>query len=467
MPSITNQRLTDSLFDLECEVIMTEILVSSDRDDKSYLEKEKNLKKFRDLIVVGEDEFLDVYSKSIKNNSNVFLKQNILMIISDQENLDFLCYVVNKKFSENGIILYKENVAVEEVFWAQMPGNFHYSTRLSFSTLDKICNLNNVKTHENIFNDKLIFSDYFFSKKNFRIKEKNFFFIAGSEKNITSSIDFLLDMSIGFDVQIIHFGQIFEKKYLDHEFLPKMIYLNNISTKLQQEVKEIVLQIFSILEISFNESFNREALNEVFEHFFQNKVEFNIQNFFGKIQEKKVFSELSMERMKFLYDIAFKEKYNFVDLSEFSDEQIFLIFNMHLLTSAVNKICFGENTFFYFKELKRFFTNILYKDSLLKIITFIKKYDLYVYAEIFDHKMLLMDFMKDIESTLMFFPSNLIRDMYETLNINHEGLKFLNSVIDEDKIICLKNENKFYFTDFDIQKFFLENKNFISSHENA
>ena len=461
VPSLTNQKLIDSLLDMDCEIIATEILISGDKNDKRYIQKIKNLKKFKELIEVGEDEFLKEYSQSIKNNQNAFFKQNILMIISDQENLNFFCYIANKKFSDNGIILYRENVAAEEVFWSQMPGNFHYSTRLNPVSLDKICNINNVQTHENLFNDKLIFSDYFFSKKNFRIKEENLFLIVGDNESILYSIDFLITMTIGFDVQIFHFGSTSERKFSDYKASSKIIYINDISTKLQEDVKDGVYKTFSIFEILFEERCDRKIFNEIMEYFFHNKIEFNCQNFFMKIEEKKLFSEKILEKMNFIKKHNQQEKYHFVDMHDLSEEEIFIILNMYLLISMIEKICFKENILFFFKELKQFFLNDQYKDLLLIVLVLIRKYNIFLYAEIFDHQMLSMDFMKDVESTLMIFPSNVMRDLYETLNINNEGLKFLNSISNEDQIICFKSDNKFYFADFDVQKFFSEEKNSI------
>ena len=466
-PSLSNQKIVNDLLDLDCEMIITEILVSSDQKDKQYIEKIKNFKKFQEFVNVGGDELLNEYNKSIKNNKNVYLKQNMIMLISDQENLNRFCEALNKKFSENGIVLYRENVATEEVFWAQLPGGFHYCTRLASVSIDKICNLNNVNTHQNTFNNKLIFSDYFFSKKSFRIKEKNFFVITGIEESALFAIDFLIKMAIGFDVQIIHFEQDKERKFLDHKFLSKSFFLNSITTKLQEEVKEITHHMLSILGVIFNDRCNKDALNEAIEYFFQNKIEYNLENFSSQIEERKIFSEQFLEKMKFIKGVRLEEKYSFISMQNFDEEQIFIIFNIYILFSIVEKICFGRNALFFFRELKRFFLNDIYNNSLLSIISIFKKYDLYLYIEIFNDEMLSLDFMKEIESTVMIFPSNEMQAIYKTLNINNEGLKFLNSITNEDKIICFKSDGKFYFAELDIQKFFSEEKNTVFNIENV
>lgn len=466
LPKITNQKLIDDLLSTDFEIISTEILVPQKKTNKKYVEKTKEFKKFKQFLNISEDKLLHEYANSTEKNKNTLFKQNIIMIISDEENINLHSYKLNKKFSENGVILYRENIATEEVFWSQLPGNFHYTTRLQPTSIERICNLNNVTHKENSFDKKLVFNDYFQYKKIFIVKEKNFFLISGNEEKISNMMDLLINLSLAFNVCIIHFEE--KRKFSNDKLKKSILHIDNMQSELREKIKKIFHEIFSILENLFNAQVDKNSLDRMVEYFFQNKIELNFKNLLSKITEEKIFNEEILQKIQILGDLDCNEEYNFFNLDYMDDEKKILIFSSYLLLYTIKKIRSKKNILLFFKNFENLSLDIKYKDLIQKIILVIKNNDLHLYSKISDDKKLLHSFIPEEEATIAIFPDETSKNVYQTLRMNADGIKFLDSLVEKkSNVICFEFDNKFHFTNFDINKFYLENKDFVLSYENA
>ncbi len=463
-PQFNKKELIDLLLDFDFKVIVTEILVPIQEKAK----KSKDFEQFQKLSSASNDKLLNEYQNGVKKNTNNFKKQNILTVIGDKQNLDFLCYKVNKKFSDHGVALYRENTGLATVFWAQLPGNFHYLNRLNYTTNDKITNFNNATFISNKFNEKILFSDYLKYQSSFTLKEKQFFLISSfNEKTVSNYLNFFIRMYIGFNVMIFHLDKVEQKANLQLDSKIKKIYLRTIQISKQSEISNCFYDFFSMLKQLFNFDFDKTATDNLAQYFIQNDIECNLDNILNQISINKILSDSIIEKIKIMKDISINEKYNFIQINDENKEN-FIINTIHILfLGMLTAIESNNNIILFIPDFENLISDEKYRECGILMTNIIKKYNFFLCTEFIRSVDLLKNLYGEENSTILIAPDDISENIYKNLNISDANLEFLDAIkLQKLPIVCLKFEDKCYFTSFDINDFYLKHGNFVEI-ENA
>ncbi len=132
----------DRFLQLPIELIATEIFCFVDSKDVIPLFKEQDY-----ILKVSRDNKLAEMKKSqmlnLDDNDSKFCKQQIsIAILSDDvATLDKDVAKASRELSNIGIVHVREDIKLEQTFWAQLPGNFSFLRRMSPTSINNICAL--------------------------------------------------------------------------------------------------------------------------------------------------------------------------------------------------------------------------------------------------------------------------------------------------------------------------------------
>ncbi len=144
----------DSFLQLPVELIATEIFyfVEKKKVTQNFKEQAYILETSKDaqLAEITEIEKIMNLDESIPNQ---FCKQqiSIAIIASDLEKLDQSIAKASTELSKIGIVHVREDINLEQTFWAQLPGNFLYLKRMSPTIIENtaaLASLHNFPTGE-------------------------------------------------------------------------------------------------------------------------------------------------------------------------------------------------------------------------------------------------------------------------------------------------------------------------------
>ncbi|HGU7213397.1 TPA: VirB4 family type IV secretion/conjugal transfer ATPase [Legionella pneumophila] len=142
----------DPLYELECEFIATHTFAPLPRDKalKEIALKRDKLINANDMGISQIEELSCLEDDISSEQARLGYHHNSLLLLADSiDELNEYLLDAIKAYSYAGIVLVRETLGQEPVFFAQMPGNHHYITRASLITshnFTDFCSLHNYQT---------------------------------------------------------------------------------------------------------------------------------------------------------------------------------------------------------------------------------------------------------------------------------------------------------------------------------
>lgn len=122
----------DQFLEIPCELIVTQCFdfIGAERAQESYEKQAEYLRISGDKELAGWME-IGRLSGSTAQDGLAFGQQqtSIFLIAASTKQLEANVRMVQKSFSRIGIVAIREDLRVEECYWAQLPGNFPFLTR--------------------------------------------------------------------------------------------------------------------------------------------------------------------------------------------------------------------------------------------------------------------------------------------------------------------------------------------------
>ena len=288
------------------DLVVTEVIFSNDLKIKKNKSYSSSLEKFSYFINASKDRNLETYFKN-NNEGQIFLKQTNVMIFGAKDNINLLAYKFNEKCTKYGISIYRENIATEEVFWSQLPGNFHYLMRLKPVFLKQLCNFNNSSEQQIDWHNCLCFSDYYKYGEYFFVdqRNKNINFIFSDKDNLRK---FILMLNINFlRFDSLNIINCFEKEYevpMSSDSVIDGCFLNVLTSNEKEQIEKILTQ--GMIVIFGNNDKVLELISVMIEYFISHKILFNLNTFLKKLSDEGLFKEI-FDSLQ--YDDTFKVKF--------------------------------------------------------------------------------------------------------------------------------------------------------------
>ena len=284
-----NPNIIFDILNNQFDLVVTEVVFSNDikiKKDKNY---SSSLEKFSYFINASKDKNLESYFKN-NNEGQIFLKQTTVMIFGAKDNINLFAYKFNEKCTKYGITIYRENVATEEVFWSQLPGNFHYLMRLKPVFLKQLCNFNNSFDQQVDWYNCLCFSDYYRYGEYFFIDQRNtnINFIFAEKDNCEK---FTLMLNINFlRFNSLNIINCFEKEYeipISSNSFIDGCFLNVLTNNEKEQIEKILTQGM-ILIFGSNDKV-LELVSVIMQYFISHKILFNLNSFLKKLSDEGLF----------------------------------------------------------------------------------------------------------------------------------------------------------------------------------
>ena len=493
---IPNEDL-DKILQMPFEFIITQCF------DFMYSESELDFAKYQDNILrIGKnDDFrimmgLTDFFENVKGNATDFGKlQTTIMIISDEtENLNRDIKIISSKFQELGLILYREDIFLEDCFWSQLPGNFKYikrqkvinSTRIAgFGSLynyttgtisgnywgPAVCAFKSFQNNPYFFNfhdsdnghglfmggkksGKTVLLNFILAQSR-RYNNKIFYFdFDNKAKNFVEMIGgFYYDLSYDIEdpkygLKLNPFSQIHNSdftKFLTEFFYSFIYYLKKeIPNNQIQEIPKICEKIVANKVDNFNDAvqyFNTPSTDKLYEFL----------NYWTKGDFEKIFNNNR--------EINWNDRLMGFDYTEYRDKEFILVpilfYNLYRIENILDE---KTPSIIVFKDANTLLNNEIFCDKIphfldrlrikncLAIFVFETEPDNHCFTKLFNLV------AQKVSSKFILSDTNINSEIAKLLDLDDEEVKLSYKICPEDRKFILKFASSTLFLDFDLTK---------------
>jgi type IV secretion system protein VirB4 len=487
--------LLDKILQLPFEFVISQAF------DFSYQESDLEFFKYQDRIlrISNDQDFREViglanFFESVDGTATDYgkLQTSFMIISNNREDLNNDVRLVSEKFQELGIVVVREDIFMEDCFWAQLPANFRFlkrqkvinSYRLAgFASLYSFASgaINGnywgpaVTTFKTITN-----TPYFFNFHDGDQGHSLFFGKKSSGKTVL--LNFVLAQARRFKTKIYYFD--FNNKA--RNFI-KMLGGFYYDLSYSNPEEEYCLKM-NILALNTNPNF-RKFLNEFFYSIiYQYKSEIpeiELQNI-AKIVDKILINKCSKlseaiqlfnnEETKKIYEIlSFWEESGLVkifdydreinwsdrimgfDLTEYSDKEFIVVPILYYMLYKIEDMLNGEiPSIIVFKNSKQLLNNEIFTDKIVHLLDRLRLkncvaifcFDVEDYDN--DVKKLLSLVSQKVSSKFILSDFNVNEDLKDILKLDDNELRMINYFKDNDRKFLLKFGSNSMVANFDL-----------------
>jgi len=487
----------DRILQMPFEFIITQSF------DYMYDESELEFLKYQDNILrIGKnDEFrmamgLTDFFENVQGTKTDYGKsQTTIMIISDcTENLNQDIKTITTKFHELGLVLFREDIFLEDCFWAQLPGNFKYIRRQKIINSSKlagfgslynyttgaiagnywgpaVCVFKSIDNNPYFFNfhdsdnghslimggknsGKTVLLNFILAQSR-RYNNKIFYFdFDNKAKNFIEMIGgFYYDLSYDIEdpkygLKLNPFSQIHNAdfgKFLTEFFYSFLYYLKKeIPNNQIQEIPKICEKIVIDKVNNFVDAvqyFNTPNTDKIYEFL----------NYWTKGDFKKIFDNSK--------EINWNDRMMGFDYSEFRDKEFILapilFYNLYRIENILDEktpsiIVFKDansllNNEVFCEKIPHFLDRLRIKNCLA-IFVFETELDNYCYSKLFNLV------AQKTTSKFILSNTNITSQIAQLLELDDEELKLSYKISPKDRKFMLKFANNTLFLEFDLNK---------------
>ena len=456
---ILKNNISADLLSSNFETIVTEIIIPRKRLKKTYNSYLRNIRDFARFAKISQDKNLNDHIPIIQSQNKYFLKQTTFMVLGPKDDIDYIASKMNQKFIKHSIQAYRENIAIEEVFWSQFPGNFTFTTRLSPVCPSQLCNFNNSLVRSTDWLNSISLPDYGFSGEHFTInqKEKNVCTIFSNNDSSECFVQFItISLSKFPNLKIINF---FPKQVISTALTKKDTLLFGVLTTIQKDIlSQLTQEYLSIVKLDV---IDKEFSEILIESFTTKKQEFNLVNLASYLTEKNIIEEdlnqiISQNKNEGTY---------FYSTENMSESQYLKLITLHCMIGAIDKIINGNDHLIQCGNFDILVKEEQYIQQITKILRLATTYDLYLniyYGGLDD--LVTKYYLKRINMLIIFLLNGSQKDLFnmKSLAFTTEIKNYLGYLVDKKLTsIAVNFDGKTFFSIADIKKF-LQSNNYLS-----
>lgn len=275
-----SDKALDYILQTDLDFITTEIFYYEDiKNIKSQIDEWSKLyKDSRNEYMLSAKGFSNFYDIEQKYRIPYCKKQISISLFSDDLNsLEIYAEIFSKKLAKIGLVHVREDINIENSFWAQMPGNFEFIRRAEISLVEHVASFATIQNtnpgSKNSKSEKLgRYLTIFETNKNtvyyydfYNQSKKAFNLIVGEENSgKTIFMNFLNSESMKYDSNILYLtndsrSKVFLKS-LGGKLYDSLPPINPFSINLVREDKNILREIIKLL-FSKNKNSSNELEN--------------------------------------------------------------------------------------------------------------------------------------------------------------------------------------------------------------
>ena len=487
--------LLDKILQLPFEFVISQAF------DFSYQESDLEFAKYQDRIfrISNDQDFREIiglanFFESVDGTATDYgkLQTSFMIISNNREDLNNDVRLISEKFQELGIVVVREDVFMEDCFWAQLPANFRFLKRQKVINSYRLAGFASlysfasgaiggnywgpaVTTFKTITN-----TPYFF---NFHDGDQGHCLFFGKKSSgKTVLLNFVLAQSRRFKTKIYYFD--FNNKA--RNFI-KMLGGFYYDLSYSNAEEEHCLKM-NILALNTNPNF-RKFLNEFFYSIiYQYKSEIpeielqNIAKIVDKIlinkceklseaiklfnneETKKIYEILSFWEESglvkiFDYDreINWSDRIMGFDLTEYSDKEFIVVPILFYMLYKIEDMLSGEvPSIIIFKNSKQLLNNEIFTDKIVHLLDRLRIkncvaifcFDVEDYDN--DVKKLLSLVSQKVSSKFILSDFNVNEDLKDILKLDDNELRMINYFKDNDRKFLLKFGNNSMVANFDL-----------------
>ena len=487
--------LLDKILQLPFEFVISQAF------DFSYQESDLEFFKYQDRIlrISNDQDFREViglanFFESVDGTATDYgkLQTSFMIISNNREDLNNDVRLISEQFQELGIVVVREDIFMEDCFWAQLPANFRFLKRQKVINSYRLAGFSSlysfasgaiggnywgpaVTTFKTITNTPYFFNFHdgdqghslFFGKKssgktvllNFvlaqarRFKTKIYYFDFNNKaRNFIKMLGgFYYDLSysnpeeehcLKMNILALNTNPNF-RKFLN-EFFYSIIY------QYKSEIPEIELQ--NITKIVDKILINKcEKLSEAIQLFNNEETK--------KIYEILSFWEESGLVKIFDYDreINWSDRIMGFDLSEYSDKEFIVVPILYYMLYKIEDMINGETpSIIVFKNSKQLLNNEIFTDKIVHLLDRLRlkncvaifSFDVEDYDN--DVKKLLSLVSQKVSSKFILSDFNVNEELKDILKLDDNELRMINYFKDNDRKFLLKFGSNSMVANFDL-----------------
>ena len=487
--------LLDKILQLPFEFVISQAF------DFSYQESDLEFFKYQDRIfrISNDQDFREViglanFFESVDGTATDYgkLQTSFMIISNNREDLNNDVRLISEQFQELGIVVVREDIFMEDCFWAQLPANFRFLKRQKVINSYRLAGFSSlysfasgaiggnywgpaVTTFKTITNTPYFFNFHdgdqghslFFGKKssgktvllNFvlaqarRFKTKIYYFDFNNKaRNFIKMLGgFYYDLSysnpeeehcLKMNILALNTNPNF-RKFLN-EFFYSIIY------QYKSEIPEIELQ--NITKIVDKILINKcEKLSEAIQLFNNEETK--------KIYEILSFWEESGLVKIFDYDreINWSDRIMGFDLSEYSDKEFIVVPILYYMLYKIEDMINGETpSIIVFKNSKQLLNNEIFTDKIVHLLDRLRlkncvaifSFDVEDYDN--DVKKLLSLVSQKVSSKFILSDFNVNEELKDILKLDDNELRIINYFKDNDRKFLLKFGSNSMVANFDL-----------------
>lgn len=136
-----SSNIIDKLLQLPTEMVITEIIYFiTPQEAKEKVQRQKYIAEVSGDTELLETKAIDMFLESENKYKLPYCNQQISLGIfgHDLDRLDHNTHIVSFQLSKLGLVHVREDIKIENYFWAQVPGNFKFVRRLSAMPVETI-----------------------------------------------------------------------------------------------------------------------------------------------------------------------------------------------------------------------------------------------------------------------------------------------------------------------------------------
>ena len=487
--------LLDKILQLPFEFVISQAF------DFSYQESDLEFAKYQDRIfrISNDQDFREIiglanFFESVDGTATDYgkLQTSFMIISNNREDLNNDVRLISEKFQELGIVVVREDVFMEDCFWAQLPANFRFLKRQKVINSYRLAGFASlysfasgaiggnywgpaVTTFKTITNTPYFFNFHdgdqghclFFGKKssgktvllNFvlaqsrRFKAKIYYFDFNNKaRNFIKMLGgFYYDLSysnpeeehcLKMNILALNTNPNF-RKFLN-EFFYSIIY------QYKSEIPEIELQ--NIAKIVDKILINKcEKLSEAIK-LFNNEETKKIYEILSFWEESGLVKILDYDR-----EINWSDRIIGFDLTEYSDKEFIVVPILFYMLYKIEDMLNGEiPSIIVFKNSKQLLNNEIFTDKIVHLLDRLRIkncvaifcFDVEDYDN--DVKKLLSLVSQKVSSKFILSDFNVNEDLKDILKLDDNELRMINYFKDNDRKFLLKFGNNSMVANFDL-----------------
>ncbi len=490
--------LLDKILQLPFEFVISQSF------DFSYSEADLEGAKYQDrmLRISNDKDFRDIigltnFFESIDGTSTDYGKlQTTFMIISKtREELEMDVKLVSEKFQDLGIVMVREDVFMEDCFWAQLPANFRFLKRQKVINSYRLAGFSSlysfasgaiggnfwgpaVTTFKTITN-----TPYFFNFHDGDQGHSMFFGKKSSGKTVL--LNFVLAQSRRFKTKIYYFdfdnkarnfinmlgGFYYDLSYADPED-KNCLKMNLLALNTNPNFRKFLNEFFYSLispyktEIPENEIQN---IAKVVDKILINKCEKLSEaiKLFNDQETKKIYEILNFWEESGLVkifdhdrEINWSDRIMGFDLTEYIDKDFIIVpILFYMLYKIENMLNEESPSIIVFKKSVQLLNNEIFTDKIVHLLDRLRLKNCVVIFCFDDEdcgeesKNLLTLISQKVSSKFILSNLNLSDDLTDCLKLDDEELRVINYFGDKNRNFLLKFGSNSVVANFDLLKY--------------